>query len=50
MKCSNQKIETLVVENMFSLNFAKYLIYSEVQKNRNVVNIWNRFQQVWSLF
>ena len=32
------------------LNFAKYLSYSEVQKNMNVVNIWNRFKQVGNFF
>ena len=28
----------------------KYRSYSEVKKNRNVVDIWNKFQQVVSLF
>ena len=38
----------MVVKNISPLNFAKYLSYSEVQKN--VANIWNRFEQVGSLF
>ena len=33
-------------ENIFPLDFAKYVSYSEVRKNRKVVNIWIRFQQV----
>ena len=37
-------------ENICLLNFVKYLRYSGVQKNSNVVNNWNRFQQVRSLF
>ena len=45
-----EKIEILVVKIISPLNFAKYLSYSEVQKDRNVVNDWNRFQQVESLF
>ena len=40
-----EKNEILVVQNISPLNFAKYLTYSEVQKNRNIVNNWNRFQQ-----
>ena len=40
----------LVVKNISQLNFAKYLGYSEVQKNTSVVNNWKRFQQVGSLF
>ena len=38
------------MKNIFPLNFAKYPSYSEVQKNRNVVNNWKRFQQVYSKF
>ena len=44
-----EKNEILVVQNISPLNFAKYLTYSEVQKNRNVVNNWSRFQKVRSL-
>ena len=40
-----EKNEILVVKNIPPLNFAKYLSYSEVKKNRNIVNNWNRFQQ-----
>ena len=36
---SKKNLEILVVKNISPLNFAKYLSYSEVQKNRNVVNI-----------
>ena len=36
------------MKNMFPLDCAKYLSYSDVQKNRKVVNIWIRFQQVGS--
>ena len=46
---SESKKKILVVKNISPLNFTKYLSYSEVQKNRNVVNIWNRFNQVGSL-
>ena len=41
-----EKNEILVVQNISPLNFAKYLTYSEVQKNRNIVNNWNRFSKV----
>ena len=37
-------------ENICLLNLVKCLRYSGVQKNSNVVNNWNRFQQVRSLF
>ena len=33
-----KKIETWVVKNIFPLDFIKYLIYSEVQRNSKVVN------------
>ena len=33
------------MKNMFPLDFAKYLSYSDVQKNRKVVNIWIRFME-----
>ena len=33
---------------MFPLDFAKYLSYSEVQKNSRVVYVWIKFQQVES--
>ena len=36
---SKKNLEILVVKNISPLNFTKYLSYSEVQKNRNVVNI-----------
>ena len=36
---SKKNLEILAVKNISPLNFAKYLSYSEVQKNRNVVNI-----------
>ena len=45
-----EKNEILVVQSISPLNFAKYLSYSEVQKNRNIVNNWNRFQQGGCLF
>ena len=34
-----KKLETWAVKNIFPLDFAKYLSYSEVQKKRKVVNI-----------
>ena len=34
-----EKIKIWAVENIFSLDFVKYLSYSEVQKNSKVVNI-----------
>ena len=49
-ECSNKKIEIWAVKNISPLGLAKYLSYSEVQKNRKVVNVWIRFQQVGSLF
>ena len=33
-----EKNEILVAKNISPLNFAKCLSYSEVQKNRNIVN------------
>ena len=36
----------LIMENVSPLNFTKYLSYSEVQKNKDVVNNWNRFKQL----
>ena len=50
VECSNKKIEVWAVKNISPLGLAKYLSYSEVQKNRKVVNVWIRFQQVGSLF
>ena len=47
---SNRKNWDIDSENMSPLNFAKYLSYSEVQKSKDVINNWNRFQQVGSLF
>ena len=47
---SNRKNWDIDSENMSPLNFAKYLSYSEVQKSKGVINNWNRFQQVGSLF
>ena len=38
------------MKNISPLNFAKYLRYSEAQKNRGIANIEKRFQQVGSLF
>ena len=34
------------MKNISPLNFTKYLSYSEVQKNKDVVNNWNRFKQL----
>ena len=45
-----EKNEILVMKNISPLNFAKYLRYSEAQKNRGIANIEKRFQQVGSLF
>ena len=36
----------LIMKNISPLNFTKYLSYSEVQKNKDVVNNWNRFKQL----
>ena len=35
----------MIMKNISPLNFTKYLSYSEVQKNKDVVNNWNRFKQ-----
>ena len=40
----------LAVKNIFPLDFVKYLSYSEAQKNRNVINMWKRFQEAGVLF
>ena len=45
-----EKINIWAVTKLFPLDFANYLSYSEMQKNRNVVNIWKIPQQVGSLF
>ena len=39
-----EKIVILIVKNISPLNFAKYLAYSEVQKNKDVVNNWNKLR------
>ena len=36
----------LIMKNISPLNFTKYLSYSEVQKNKDVVDNWNRFKQL----
>ena len=36
----------MIMKNISPLNFTKYLSYSEVQKNKDVVNNWNRFKQL----
>ena len=36
---SSEKIKIRAVKNLFSLDFAKYLSYSEVQKNSKIVNV-----------
>ena len=46
---SKKNFEILVVKNISPLSFSEHLSYSEVLKNRKVVNIWNRFQQFGSL-
>ena len=46
----NMGYEMWAVKNVFPLDFAKYLSYSEVQKNRKAINVSIRFQQVGNLF
>ena len=36
---SSEKIKIRAAKNLFSLDFAKYLSYSEVQKNSKIVNV-----------
>ena len=44
------EIKTWAMKNLFPLDFAIYLSYSEVQRNRKVDTIWIRFEQVRNLF
>ena len=38
------------MKNISPLNFAKYLSYSEAQKNSNVVNNWKQISASWDFF
>ena len=49
-KVQIEKIEILVMKNISPLNFAKYLSYSEAQKNSNVVNNWKKISASWDFF